>query len=101
MKRLTVNGRDFEVIKPRTQISDEYVKKCAGKDLLSVYDRPSYSKQSIYTDWLRWAMEDDKISFFGVTRGNTYKFTLVFIYTDGEDKYVGSITDCHNKLYKL
>lgn len=94
MKRKTIeiNDRTFEL---RTEHSC-YRNLYAGRSVWDCYDRPSRTKEDIYNDWLKWAVDAD-VDSFGVSSYNCHLFTLSGIYhAPNGDSYFIRITPAHN-----
>ena len=99
MKKIEINGVQFEVHKSKA-VSTTFLEQYAGRTLIDCYERPSYSKQYIYNNWLEWACRNE-VQQFGISGYNGFQFTLQGkIELDGKT-YILHITKTANKAYEI
>ena len=103
MKTITINGVDFELIKPRiAEVKPFRGWFCDEEAIFNCYDRPSLAKIGIWNSWLKWARDTDGIVAFEITSYNCMQFTIGGGYVDDNgDEYVLYITRAHNRAYKV
>ena len=97
MRTMLLNGKLFQVITPRKPQNDNILRlaKGAGKDIYSVYTRPSRSKIDAYNEWKDWSIKTSDlydISQFGITGAGSHFFSIGFMLTLDGKKYIGKIT---------
>lgn len=110
MSKLSINGVDFQVIKPRDMITmnekwyDEFFKD--SKSLQDCYTKPSSSKQFIFNKWFNWWSEccttgliQDR-HWLGVTSFNCRMFTIGAVFEYNNIRYIMHVTKSSNKLYQ-
>ena len=86
-KTKEINGKVFTVITPRKKL-DHNSMIFHALNLNSCYDRPSEAKRYIYDRWMRWCLDVEGLSWFGIQSYNCMMFTLSGLYYDiKEDKY--------------
>lgn len=102
-KTMTINGIEFEVIRPRKydpRAAVEAVKDCAGRDLSYYYDRPSIYKQDVYEEWSEWYATAENVFYFGICSANTCQFSISALLTDSTGVIgVITITRDHNRVH--
>ena len=104
MKTMTINGIEFEVIRPRKydpRAAVEAVKDCAGRDLSYYYAKPSACKNTLYHFWSCWAARAENVSHFGVCSANNFQFSnSALLHNDAGDVIgVITITRAHNRVH--
>lgn len=105
-KTMTINGVDFEVLKPFKQGAEKIV-YYSNRTLTDCYERPSQAKRSIYHWWEEWYYSlpiidiDINATSFGVHSFNSMMFTLTFPITINGKQYHCYITPKHNYIQKL
>ena len=104
MKTMTINGIEFEVIRPRKynpRAAVEAVKDCAGRGLSYYYDRPSVWKQDVFEEWREWYTGAENISHFGVCSANAQQFSISALLHDDAGDVIGviTITKAHNRIH--
>ena len=97
-KTMEINGRTFEVVSG----SNFYRQLHPHRSLWDCYNQPSKTKEDIYNDWLKWAVDTD-IESFGLCSYNCNFFTLSGLYLDFEtgDSYFIKITPSHNYATRI
>ena len=102
MKTIEINGRTFEVIKPRNEVRKHIGNLGSKSDIYSEYGRPSIYKVEIWESWLDWAYTTDGVVSFEICSSNGFQFTIDGLYIDDNgDEYNIYITKAHNRLYKV
>ena len=102
-KYTTINGVDFETIKPKSWSVEEAIHQFANESrytLESYYETFSDAKRSIYEEWVAWS-ENAPIWHLSVTSANRKHFTITCILEDENGDNIGLIviTKSHNRLY--
>ena len=97
MKRININGMNFEVHKSKYASVDS-LSRYAGRTIYDCYDKPAMAKISIYNDWLKWAYENN-VEYFGISSYNGFRFSLQGLIEYEETIYILNITSNSNKAY--
>ena len=96
-KTITINERTFELVNRQGVYRDLY----PHRSIWDCYNRPSRTKEEIYEDWLKWAVDTD-VESFGVCSYNCNFFTLTGLFYNNDDEcYFLKITPCHNYATRI
>ena len=102
MKTIEINGKVFEVIKPKNPIEANlrYTFGC-DNDIYNFYDKPSLYKVEIWHEWVEWAMNTDNVASFYISGANCMQFSIMGCYQDPSTGKVYNlyITRNHNRAY--
>lgn len=110
MRTLTINGVDFEVIKPRKSniaFFDRLFNMSDCRTLQDCYAKPSRAKLNIWDWWRSWfahVLGFKGVSFkqfCGVSSYNNNFFTLHGLLTYNGEDYIVFITPWHKRLIKV
>lgn len=94
-KTIIINEKTFE-LKTGCGVRNYYRYLYPNRSLWECYNRPSRTKEEIYEEWAKWAM-DTGIDDFGVSSYNSQFFTLTGLYyADDGNTYFIRITPAHN-----
>lgn len=98
MKSITINGKNFELGKPYTNMD---VPRFSMRDIDDVYARPSTRKRVIFDNWLNWFVDND--GYCGIKSYNSNFFTIEGVVVDNETRkrYYCYITYAHNRAYEI
>lgn len=104
-KFISLNGRTFQLKQRnfKNQVPVEDVLPMivtSSKSIDDCYKKPSGIKRIIYTDWVNWSIECDKVYGFGIRSYNTNIFTLQGYVMFNEYSYgILDITPTHNYIW--
>lgn len=102
-KKMEINGKRFDVIKPRTCVPDAYHKDRRGRrSIWDFYRNPSKKKEDIWSAWKSWADSTPEVKDMRVTGANCDTFSIGAYYIDPDtEEILGyiKITKCYNRLY--
>ena len=102
MRKITINGVDFELTIPRNTVNPVCGVFGTNEDIFHWYQRPSIYKVNIWEEWLQWATETEGIMVFEITSANCNTFAIKGIYMDENGQaYNLWITKAHNRAIKV
>lgn len=100
MKTITINGMNFQLIKPRNEVEPFTGWMCDEREIFMCYKCPSVYKIEIWNSWLKWARETDGVYGFEISSHNPMTFTITGGYLDEDgNEYVLYITKSYNRAY--
>ena len=100
MRKIEINGVNFELIKPRHAIAANYGRFGIESDIFDFYDRPSQYKIGIWKSWLDWARDNDNVVSFHISAANCKQFSICgCVQTPDGHIYDLRITKDHNRAY--
>lgn len=96
-ENVTINNKYFEL---NTKDTQEYASIDGYGNIWEAYERPSHTKEYIYTDWARWF--NDNKGWCTVVSRNSNFFSIAGYVKDETNNtwYYCYITPSHNKAWR-
>ena len=101
---ITINGAVFEVLKSEVNVCDYFVSGADYNAIYKAYDRPSFRKVSIWTEWCKWCFDNIHNGIpctISICSHSCTQFSISGKVQYGDHVYGLRITKAHNMAFLI